>query len=159
MSRLVGNLVNGFQKEVKDVFGPEGGEVGIEGLRGDVLSLPDKYPPPKATRRVPMRIDFFNNSKNVNVGHFNNISMPSHDGSGVPLLVQYEESRDEDSHDGKSEMKMPSKKMMMTTFDSNEVRTERTYLLLEIYLIISDAQLLYNYHNPPIIIIIDIEGH
>ena len=157
MSRLVGNLVNGFQKDVKDLFGPEGGEVGTEGLRGDVLTLPDMYPPPKATRRVPMRIDFFNNSKNVNVGHFNNISMPSHDGSGVPLLVQYKKSKMTDSHGGKSGMTMPSGKMLMTTFDSNEVRTEHTYLLFEIYLIISDAQLLYNDNNSTIIIIINIK--
>ena len=128
-------MVNGFQKDVKDVFGPEGGEVGEERLRGDVLSLPDKYPPPKATRRVPMRIDFFNNSKNVNVGHFNNISMPSHDGSGIPLLEQYKKSRMTDAHGGMSGMTMPSGKMMITTFDSNEVRTVRTYCYLKLILL------------------------
>ena len=133
MSRLVGNLVNGFQKDVKDLFGPEGGEVGKEGLRGDVLSLPDKYPPPKATRRVPIRIDFFNNSKNVNVGHFNNISMPSHDGSGVPLLEQYMKSRMTDLRGGKSNMTMVSPEMAMITFDSNEVRTECTYYCTSVY--------------------------
>ena len=147
-------MVNGFQKDVTDLFGPEGGELGDEGLRGDVLSLPDKYPPPKATRRVPIRIDFFNNSKNVNVGHFNNISMPSHDGSGIPLLEQYEDSRETDSHGGMSGMTMPSGKMMITTFDSNEVRTVHTYLLFEINLIISDAYLLYADNNSSIIIII-----
>ena len=126
-------MVNGFQKDVDDLFGPEGGELGEEGLRGDVLSLPDKYPPPKATRRVPIRIDFFNNSKNVNVGHFNNISMPSHDGSGIPLLEQYEKSRMTDAHDGKSGMTMASPEMAMITFDSNEVRTERTHYCSSVY--------------------------
>ena len=121
--RLVGNLVNGYQKDIDDLFGEEGGEIGKNGLRADVTSLPEMYPPPKATRAIPIRIDFFNNSNNVNVGHFNNASMPSHDGSGTPLLEQYLESRTTDTHGGKSGMDMTSSKMKITSFDSNEVST------------------------------------
>ena len=128
ITRIVGNLVNGFQKDVEDVFGSEGGEIGKVGLRADVTALPEMYPPPTATRRVPIRIDFFNNSKNVNVGHFNNISMPSHDGYGIPLLERYLKNRT--TTHGKSNMAMTSSKMMITTFDSNEVLTYCTFRIL-----------------------------
>ena len=104
---------------MKDVFGDEGGEVGKEDLRGDVTKLPEMYPPPNATRRIPLRIDFFANSKQVNVGHFNNLSMPSHDGAATPLLVQYQSNR---TH-GMGPMGMTSSKMEIMTFNSNEVRT------------------------------------
>jgi Multicopper oxidase len=33
------------------------------------------YPPPKATKTVPIRIDFYKNSKGITVAHLNHISM------------------------------------------------------------------------------------
>jgi hypothetical protein len=124
---LVGNLVNGFQSNITNVFGDEGGEIGKLALRGDATKLPEMYPPPKATRRIPLRIDFFANSKKVNVGHFNNYSMPAHDINATPLLVQYEAEKTK-THGKKPKGGKTSSTstMEMITFNSNEVRTVLT---------------------------------
>ena len=135
---LIGNLVNGFQSNITDVFGDEGGEIGKLSLRGDASKLPEMYPPPKATRRIPLRIDFFANKDKVNVGHFNNLSMPSHNGSGTPLLVQYNAEKSESESESKTHggMKamgdMTSSTMAMLNFNSDEVRTVLTPILKEI---------------------------
>jgi hypothetical protein len=85
------------------------------------------YPPPNATRRIPLRIDFFANSKQVNVGHFNNLSMPAHDGSATPLLEQYNANKTKtDTHGMKPMGGMTSSTMEMITFNSDEVRTVLT---------------------------------
>jgi hypothetical protein len=123
---LVGNLINGFQSNITDVFGDEGGEIGKLALRGDATKLPEMYPPPKATRRIPLRIDFFANSKQVNVGHFNNLSMPAHDANGTPLLVQYQANKTDTTHGMKPMGGMSSSTMEMITFNSDEVRTALT---------------------------------
>ena len=72
---VIGSAINGFQSGKPDPFGFEGGELGLLGFRADVDALPGLYPPPDATRIIPIRIDFNPNTKKVNVGHFNNISM------------------------------------------------------------------------------------
>ena len=125
-----GNLINGFQSNITDVFGDEGGEMGKIALRGDATKLPEMYPPPKATRRIPLRIDFFANSKKVNVGHFNNLSMPEHDPNGTPLLVQYLANKT-DTHGMKAMGGMTSSTMEMITFNSDEVRTVLTPTILK----------------------------
>ena len=75
MLMIIGSLINGFQSGKPDPFGFEGGENGNQGFRADINALPGLYPPPDATRIIPIRIDFNPNAQNVNVGHFNNISM------------------------------------------------------------------------------------
>ena len=70
---VTGSLINGFQSGKPDPFGFEGGEIGNLGFRANVDALPGFYPPPDATRIIPIRIDFFTNAKNVNVAHFNNM--------------------------------------------------------------------------------------
>jgi hypothetical protein len=121
----IGNLINGFQSNITDVFGDEGGKLGKLALRGDATKLPEMYPPPNATRRIPLRIDFFANSKKVNVGHFNNLSMPAHDGSATPLLVQYEANKTQ-THGMKPMAGMTSNTMAMINFNSDEVHTVLT---------------------------------
>ena len=108
---VAGSPINGFQSGKPDPFGFEGGEPGSLGFRADVDALPGLYPPPDATRIIPIRIDFNPNAKNVNVGHFNNMSMAM-DASmfPVPLL--------QGAAEGKP---IKTEGMNIVQFDSSEV--------------------------------------
>ena len=111
MLMIIGSLINGFQSGKPDPFGFEGGENGNQGFRADVNALPGLYPPPAATRIIPIRIDFNPNAQNVNVGHFNNISMVM-DASmfPIPLLQRVAEGQ---SIEGQG--------MHIVKYDSSEV--------------------------------------
>ena len=107
----IGSQINGFQSGKPDPFGFEGGEGGSQGFRADVDALPGLYPPPDATRIIPIRIDFNPNVKQVNVGHFNNISMVMDANMfPVPLLQRVAEGQ---SIEGQG--------MNIVQFDSSEV--------------------------------------
>ena len=108
---MTGSPINGFQSGKPDPFGFEGGEMGNLGFRANVAALPGYYPPPNATRIIPIRIDFFTNAKNVNVGHFNNISMVMDSGMyPFPLLQRLSES-----------LSVHAEGMNIVSFDSSEV--------------------------------------
>ena len=85
--------------------------MGNLGFRANVAALPGFYPPPDATRIIPIRIDFFTNTKNVNVAHFNNISMVM-DSSMYPFPLL----------EGLSQgMPIQGQGMNIVSFDSSEV--------------------------------------
>ena len=108
---VTGSLINGFQSGKPDPFGFEGGEIGNLGFRADVDALPGFYPPPDATRIIPIRIDFFTNAENVNVGHLNNISMVMDSGMyTAPLLQRLSSS-----------LSVHAQGMNIVSFDSSEV--------------------------------------
>ena len=108
---MTGSPINGFQSGKPDPFGFEGGEMGNLGFRAAVDVLLGYYPPPDATRIIPIRIDFFTNTKNVNVAHFNNISMVMDSGmSPFPLLQRLSES-----------LSVHAEGMNIVSFDSSEV--------------------------------------
>ena len=83
-----------------------------EGYTADVLALPGYYPPPNATLVIPLRIDFFVNAKNVNVGHFDRVSMTKDNGTSVPLLEQIAQG-----------LPMKPMAMKMINYTSDNVRT------------------------------------
>ena len=120
----IGSLINGFQSGKPDPFGFEGGESGSLGFRADVDALPGLYPPPDATRIIPIRIDFNTNEQSVNVGHFNNISMVM-DASmfPIPLLQRVAEGQ---SIEGQG--------MNIVKFDSSEVLSSNVMIGLHDYL-------------------------
>ena len=108
---VTGSLINGFQSGKPDPFGFEGGEIGNLGFRADVDALPGFYPPPDATRIIPIRIDFFTNANKIFMGHFNNISMVMDSGMyTAPLLQRLSEGLSIQGHG-----------MNIVSFNSSEV--------------------------------------
>ena len=101
-----GLITNKFQNGTADPFSSE------EGFQADTIALAAYYPPPAPTLVIPLRIDFFTNAKEVNVGHFDNVSMVKDNGTSVPLLQQIA-------------MGLPMKPMAMKmiNYTSDKVRT------------------------------------
>jgi hypothetical protein len=110
-----GNPINGFQKNIVDPHGLEGGEAGVMSFRGDPSSpaMAGMYPPPAATLQIPIVIAFFNNSVGVNVGHFNNVSMSKESMSSDTTLLQM-------AADG---MSLKDANMGVTVYSTSEVST------------------------------------
>lgn len=92
---------------VVDPFGSE------DNFKADVAAFPGLYPPPDATLVVPMSIEFYNNSKGVNVGHFNQMSMTMNKSSSIPLLDRI-----------KMGMPIISMGMHIMNYSTSEVRIE-----------------------------------
>jgi hypothetical protein len=113
--QLIGPPIIGFLSGKPDPFGFEGGEMGPLGFKGDASLLPEMYPPPPATKVVPMRIDFFENADNVNVGHFNQVSMTMGESSTstLPLLQKFNQG-----------MSIAMEGMNMVTYNTSEVSTQ-----------------------------------